>query len=113
MGYEVEEKKGRRNLIRQPLPKQSKINENNDVNDLDDLVPLPISTTVAESQPTVTCSTPYNWSATRLASLVHSYCMNEQNMSLPSYPDLAYEIKALKIENNILKGQNQILKTTN
>ena len=39
--------------------------------------------------------------------------MNEQNMSLSSYPDLAYEIKALQIENNILKGQNQILKTIN
>ena len=95
------------------MPKQGKINENNDANDSDDLVPLPISTTATESQPTVTCSTPYNWSATPLASLDHWYCMNEQNMSLSSYPDLAYEIKALQIENNILKGQNQILKTIN
>ena len=29
--------------------------------------------------------------------------MNEENMSLPSYSDLADEIKALKIENTILK----------
>ena len=31
--------------------------------------------------------------------------MNEENMSLPSYSDLADEIKALKIENNILKDK--------
>ena len=34
LGYEVEEKKARRTLIRQPFPKKSKIKENNDVNDL-------------------------------------------------------------------------------
>ena len=33
-------------------------------------VPLLISTTVTESQPTVICSTPYNWSATPFASLI-------------------------------------------
>ena len=74
LGYEVEEKKARI-LIRKPLPKKSKIKEN-DVNDEDYVVPLPIFTT--ESQPTVTCSTSYNWSATPLASLDHSYCMNEK-----------------------------------
>ena len=68
-------------------------------------MPLPISTTVTESQPTVKCSTPYNWSATPLASCDHLYCINEGNMSLPSYSDLADEIKALKIENNILKDK--------
>ena len=104
MGYEVEEKKARRTLIRQPLPKKSKIKENNDVDVEDDVVPLPISTTVTESQPAVTCSTPCNWSATPLASFDHSYCMNEENMSLPSYSDLADEVKALKIE-NILKDK--------
>ena len=52
---------------------------------------------VTESQPTVTCRNPYNWSATPLASLDHSYHMNEENMSLPSYSDLANEIKTLKI----------------
>ena len=31
--------------------------------------------------------------------------MNEDNMSLPSYWDLADEIKAFKIENNILKDK--------
>ena len=31
--------------------------------------------------------------------------MNEENMSLPSYSDLADEIKALKIESNILKDK--------
>ena len=31
--------------------------------------------------------------------------MNEENMSLPSYSDLVDEIKALKIENNILKDK--------
>ena len=33
--------------------------------------------------------------------------MNEENMSLPSYSDLADEIKATKIENNILKDRIQ------
>ena len=79
LGYEVEEKKARRTLIRQPFPKNRKIKENSDVDDEDDVVPLPISTTVTESQPTITCSTPYNWSAD--------------------------EIKALKIEHNILKDK--------
>ena len=83
LGYEVEEKKARRTLIWQPLPKKGKIKQNNDVDDEDDVVPLPISTTVTEPQPTVTCSTPYNWSASPLASLDHSYYMNEENMSLP------------------------------
>ena len=87
------------------MPKNSKIKENNDVDDEYDVVPLPMSTTVTESQPTVTCSTSYNWSATPLASLDHSCCMNEENMSFPSYSDLADEIKALKIENNILKDK--------
>ena len=31
--------------------------------------------------------------------------MNEENMSLPSYSDLADESKVLKIENNILKDK--------
>ena len=31
--------------------------------------------------------------------------MNEENMSLLSYSDLADEIQALKIENNILKDK--------
>ena len=31
--------------------------------------------------------------------------MNKENMSLPSYSDLADEIKALKIETNILKDK--------
>ena len=75
------------------MPKISKIKENNNADDENDVVPLPISTAVTESQPTVTCSTPYNWSATPLASLDHSYCMNEENISLPSYSDLADEIK--------------------
>ena len=105
LGYEVEEKKARRTLIRQPLPKKSKIKQNNDVDDEDDVVPLPISTTVTESQPTVTCSTPHSWSATPLASLDHSYCINEENMPFPSYSDLPDEIEALKIENNILKDK--------
>ena len=100
LGYEVEEKKARRTLIRQPLPKKSKIKENNDVDDEDDVVPLPISTTVTESQPTATCNIFNKKPATPLASLDHSYCMNEENMSLPSYSDLADEIKALKVENN-------------
>ena len=75
------------------MPKISKIKENNNADDENNVVPLPISTAVTESQPTVTCSTPYNWSATPLASLDHSYCMNEENISLPSYSDLADEIK--------------------
>ena len=87
------------------MSKNSKIKENNDVDHEDDVVALPISTTATKSQPTATPSTPYNWSATPLASLDHSYCMNEENMSLPSYSDLADEIKALKIENNILKDK--------
>ena len=57
-------KKARRTLIRQSLPKESKIKENDDVDDDDDIVSLYVSTTVTESQPIVTCSTPYNWSAT-------------------------------------------------
>ena len=36
MGYKVKEKKARRTLIRQPLPKKCKIKENNDVDDEDD-----------------------------------------------------------------------------
>ena len=64
LGHEVEKKKAKRFLIRQPLPKKGKIKENNDVDDEDDVVALPISTTVTKSQPAVTCSTPYNWSAT-------------------------------------------------
>ena len=36
MGYKVKEKKAKRTLIRQPLPKKSKIKENNDVDDEDD-----------------------------------------------------------------------------
>ena len=36
MGYNVKEKKARRTLIRQPLPKKGKIKENNDVDDEDD-----------------------------------------------------------------------------
>ena len=59
------------------------------------------------SHVTVTCTTPYNFSATPLASLHHTYCMNEENMSLPSYLDLADEIKILKIENNILKEKSK------
>ena len=39
-------------------------------------------------------------SATPLASLDHSYHMNEENMSLPSYSDLVYEIKAHKLDEN-------------
>ena len=31
--------------------------------------------------------------------------MNEENMSLPSYSDLADEIKVIKIENNTLKDK--------
>ena len=46
MGYDVEEKKAKKNLIRQPLPKKSKIKEDNHVEDKDDEVTLPISTTV-------------------------------------------------------------------
>ena len=87
------------------MPKNSKIKENNDVDDEYDVVPLPMSTTVTESQPTVTCSTSYNWSATPLPSLDHTYCMNEENMSLPSYSDLADKIKELTIKNNILKDK--------
>ena len=78
------------------MPKKSKIKKNNYVDDEVDVVSLPISTTVTESELSITCSSPYNWSATPLASLDHSYCMNEENISLPSYSDLADEIKALK-----------------
>ena len=46
MGYDVEEKKAKKNLIRQTLPKKSKIKEDNDVDDKDDEVTLPIPTTV-------------------------------------------------------------------
>ena len=49
LGYEVEEKKAKRILIRQPLPKKNKIKENSDVDDEDNVVPLPISTTATES----------------------------------------------------------------
>ena len=41
LGYEVEEKKARRTLIRQPLPEKSKIKENNDFYNHDDVVSLP------------------------------------------------------------------------
>ena len=41
LGYEVEEKKARRILIRQSLHKKSKIKENNDVDDEDDLASSP------------------------------------------------------------------------
>ena len=85
------------------MPKKSKIKKNNYVDDEVDVVSLPISTTVTESELSITCSSPYNWSATPLASLDHSYCMNEENMSHASYSDLADEIKALKIEYNISK----------
>ena len=90
------EKKARKTSVRQPLPKKSKIKEN-EINDEDYAVPLPIFFTT-ESQPTVTCNTPYNWSITPLASLDHSYCMNERNMSLPSYLDLSDEIKSLTLK---------------
>ena len=98
MGYEVEEKKARRQ-------KKSKVKENNDADSEGDVVPLPISTTATESQPTVTSRTPYNWSTTPLASLDHSYCMNEENKPLPSYSNLADEIKALEIKHNLLKDK--------
>ena len=94
LGCGVEEKNARRTLIRQPLPKKSKIKEN-DVSDEDYVAPLPIFTT--ESQPAVICSTASNWSDIPLEPLDHSYCKNEENMSLPSYSDLADETKALKI----------------
>ena len=63
--------------------KKRNIHIKHDVNDEGYVVPLPIITT--ELQPTVTCKTPYNWSAAHLASLDHSYGLNEENMSLPSY----------------------------
>ena len=85
------------------MPKKSKIKEKY-VNDEDYVVSLPIFFTT-ESQSTVTCNTPYNWSVTPLASLDHSYCINEENMSLPSYLDLSDEIKAFKIENIILRDR--------
>ena len=93
-----------RTLIRQPMPKKSKIKEG-DVND-EDYVPVSIFTN--DSQPTVTRST--SWSATPLASLDHSYSMNKENF--PSYSDLADEIKVLKIEFNILKSKIKTSKTT-
>ena len=103
LGHKFKEWKARRISIRTNLPKKSEIKEK-DVNDEDYVVPLPIFFTT-ESQSTVTCSTPYNWSVTPSASLDHSYCMNEENMSLPSYLDLSDEIKAFKIENIILKDK--------
>ena len=91
LGNEVKQKKARRTLIRKLLPKKCKIKENNYVDDEDDVVPLPTSTTVTESRPTITRSTPYNCSDTPLASLDHSCCMHEENMSLPSSSDLPDE----------------------
>ena len=41
LGYEVEEKKARRILVRQSLHKKSKIKENNDVDDEDDVASFP------------------------------------------------------------------------
>ena len=41
LGYEVEEKKARRILVRQSLHKKSKIKENNDVDDEDDVASPP------------------------------------------------------------------------
>ena len=90
--------------------KKSKAIENNDVDDEGDVVPLLISTTVTESRPTVTSSTLYNWSATPLASLDYSYYTNEENKSLPSYSNLADEIKALEIKHNLLKDKNKVSK---
>ena len=77
------------------MPK--KIKENNDVDDEDHVSPLSIST--------ITCNTPYNWSAIPLASPDHSYCVNEENMSLPSYSHLAEKTKATKLENNNLEDK--------
>ena len=54
LGYIAKEKRLRQTLIKQTLPKKSKIKEN-DVNDDDYVVPLPVFTT--ESQPAATCST--------------------------------------------------------
>ena len=88
------------------MPKTSKIKEDNDLDDENDVViPLPISTTVTESQSTVTSSTSYNWSAIPSASPDHWYCKSEESMFLPSYSDLVDEIKELKIENNILRDK--------
>ena len=88
------------------MPKTSKIKEDNDLDDENDVViPLPISTTVTESQSTVTFSTSYNWSAIPSASPDHWYCKSEESMFLPSYSDLVDEIKELKIENNILRDK--------
>ena len=64
------------------MHEKSKIKEN-DVNYDDYVVPIPVSTT--ESQPTVTCSSTYNWSTSPLATLDHSYCANKENMSPPSH----------------------------
>ena len=88
------------------MPKTSKIKEDNDLDDENDVfIPLPISTTVTESQSTVTSSTSYNWSAIPSGSPDHWYCNNEESMFLPSYSDLVDEIKALKIENNIFRDK--------
>ena len=81
LGYEVEEKKARRTLIRPPLSKKVKLKKMMSMMKI--IVPLPIFAT--ELQPAVTCSTSYNWSATPLASPGYFYSMNEENMSLPSY----------------------------
>ena len=72
----------------------------NGVNGEDYLVLLPVFTT--ESQPTVTFSTLYNCSATPSASFDHVYCLYELRKYVPPVIfNLADEIKALKIENNI------------
>ena len=88
------------------MPKTSKIKEDNDLDDENDVfIPLPISTTVTESQSTVTSSTSYSWLAIPSGSPDHWYCKNEESTFLPSYPDLVDEIKALKIENNIIRDK--------
>ena len=106
LGYEVEEKKARRTLIRPPLSTKVKLKKMMSMMKI--IVPLPIFAT--ELQPAVTCSTSYNWSATPLASPGHFYSMNEENMSLPSYSNWADEIKALKIGSNILKSKIKTFK---
>ena len=68
-------KKRKQGQPRQPLPKKVKQKEN-DVNDVDYV--SSINELTNESQPTVACSNPYKWPATPLASLHHSYCMNEE-----------------------------------
>ena len=47
---------------------------------------------------TATCSISYDWLATPLAPLYHSYCINEENLFLPSHSDLADEIEGLRIK---------------